>query len=113
VQSASAFAGDIGLSTPLVDRPYGDCTPNQAACLAMPTGEQPERGRSEGPDPVLDLVTFYSQNLGVPRRRDVDHPAVLRGKQQFYEDGCISCHTPKFVTSRRAEGDAQKFQLIW
>jgi CxxC motif-containing protein (DUF1111 family) len=113
VQSASAFSGDIGISTPLVDRPFGDCTPAQAACLAMPTGEQAVRGPSEGPDPVLDLVTFYSQNLGVPRRRDIDEPAVLRGKQQFYDLGCISCHTPKFVTSRSAEGDAQKFQLIW
>ncbi|MEO7223512.1 MAG: di-heme oxidoredictase family protein, partial [Devosia sp.] len=26
VQSASAFSGDIGISTPLVNRPYGDCT---------------------------------------------------------------------------------------
>jgi CxxC motif-containing protein (DUF1111 family) len=113
VQSASAFAGDIGISTPLVNRPYGDCTPAQTACLAMPNGEQPDRGVSEGPDPVLDLVTFYSQNLGVPRRRDIDDPAVLRGKQHFYELGCISCHTPKFVTSRHAPTVAHKFQLIW
>jgi CxxC motif-containing protein (DUF1111 family) len=113
VQSASAFSGDIGISTPLVNRPYGDCTPAQAACLAMPNGEQSERGVSEGPDPVLDLVTFYSQNLGVPRRRDIDDPAVLRGKQQFYALGCISCHTPKYVTSREAIADAHKFQLIW
>ncbi len=113
VQSASAFSGDIGISTPLVNRPHGDCTPAEPACLAMPTGEQAVRGPTEGPDPVLDLVTFYSQNLGVPRRRDVDDPAVLRGKQQFYGLGCIACHTPKFVTSRDAEGDAQKFQLIW
>jgi CxxC motif-containing protein (DUF1111 family) len=113
VQSASAFSGDIGISTPLVNRPYGDCTPSEVACLAMPNGEQADRGVSEGPDPVLDLVTFYSQNLGVPRRRNIDDPAVLRGKQQFYGLGCISCHTPKFVTSRNAEGDAQKFQLIW
>ncbi len=113
VQSASAFSGDIGISTPLVNRPSGDCTPAQAECLAMPTGEQAERGVSEAPDPVLDLVTFYSQNLGVPRRRDIDDPAVLSGKQHFYELGCISCHTPKYVTSREAPTDAHKFQLIW
>jgi len=113
VQSASAFSGDIGISTPLVDRPYGDCTPVQTPCLFLPNGEQAVRGVSEAPDPVLDLVTFYSQNLGVPRRRDIDDAAVLRGKQHFYEAGCIACHTPKFVTSRNAEGDAQKFQLIW
>ncbi|MEO6013219.1 MAG: di-heme oxidoredictase family protein [Devosia sp.] len=113
VQSANAFNGDIGISTPLVDRPHGDCTAAQADCLAMPTGEQAERGVSEAPDPILDLVTFYSENLAVPRRRDIDKPEVLRGKQAFYDLGCVSCHTPKYVTSRAAATDGHKFQLIW
>ena len=113
VQSASAFAGDIGISTPLVNRPHGDCTAAQAVCLEAPTGEQARLGVSEAPDPVLDLVTFYSENVGVPQRRDVDDPGVLRGKQQFYGAGCASCHVPKFVTSRAAPNPAQKFQLIW
>ena len=113
VQSANAFAGDIGISTPLVNLPHGDCTANEAACMDAPTGEQARLGVSEAPDPVLDLVTFYSQNLGVPQRRDVDDPQVLRGKQAFYEAGCISCHTPKFVTSRDAPTEAHQFQLIW
>ena len=69
----------------------------------MPTGEQARLGVSEAPDPILDLVTFYSQNLAVPQRRDIDDPAVLRGKQAFYDAGCIACHTPKFVTSREAD----------
>jgi CxxC motif-containing protein (DUF1111 family) len=112
-QSASAFAGDIGISTPLVNRPYGDCTDAQAKCLEAPTGEQARLGVSEAPDPVLDLVTFYSENVGVPQRRDVSDPQVLRGKQQFYGAGCASCHVPKFVTSRDAPNPAQKFQLIW
>ncbi|MEO6394707.1 MAG: di-heme oxidoredictase family protein [Devosia sp.] len=113
VQSASAFSGDIGISTPLVKRPYGDCTPSESACLAMPNGEQAARGAGEAADPVLDLVTFYSQNLGVPQRRDVGKPEVLRGKSAFYNSRCVSCHAPKFVTSRQAETDAHKFQLIW
>jgi CxxC motif-containing protein (DUF1111 family) len=112
-QSASAFAGDIGISTPLVTLPNGDCTENQPECLAMPTGEQERLGVSEAPNPVLDLVTFYAQTLGVPQRRDVDDPAVLRGKQAFYDAGCASCHMPKFVTSRSAENPALQFQLIW
>ncbi|KKC36576.1 thiol oxidoreductase [Devosia epidermidihirudinis] len=112
-QSAAAFAGDIGISTPLVNKPYGDCTVNQPECFAMPNGEQERLGASEAPDPVLDLVTFYSQTVGVPERRNVDDPAVLRGKQAFYEAGCTSCHTPKFVTSRDAENPAHRFQLIW
>lgn len=112
-QTASAFAADIGISTPLLDRPYGDCTAAQPACLAKPTGEQARLGVSEAPDPVLDLVTSYSQTLGVPARRDPGNAAVLRGKQVFYDSGCTACHTPKFVTSRQAPNPAHKFQLIW
>ncbi|MEO5807818.1 di-heme oxidoredictase family protein [Devosia sp.] len=112
-QSAGAFAGDIGIATPLVNKPYGDCTPNEAACLALPNGVQERLGVGEAPDPVLDLVTFYSQTVGVPERRNIGDPAVLRGKEAFYTLGCTACHTPKFVTSRKAENPAQKFQLIW
>ncbi len=112
-QSADAFAGDIGIATPQVMKPHGDCTAVEAACLAAPTGEQDRLGPSEAPDPVLDLVTFYSQNLGVPQRRDVGDPAVLSGKAAFYGAGCASCHTPKYVTSRDAPTPAHKFQLIW
>ena len=68
----------------------------------MPTGVQARLGDTEAPDPVLDLVTFYSQNLAVPARRDIGKPEVLAGKKVFYELGCASCHTPKFVTRRDA-----------
>lgn len=112
-QSASAFAGDIGISTPDVPRHWGDCTPAQIECLAMPTGVQERLGDTEAPDPVLDLVTFYSENLAVPARRNIDDPQVLKGKQAFYESGCSNCHVPKFVTSRKAANKAHAFQLIW
>jgi len=112
-QAAEAFAGDIGIATPLNNKPYGDCTAAEADCLKLPTGEQAQLGVSEAPDPILDLVTFYSQNLAVPARRDIADPAVLRGKQAFYEAGCTGCHTPKFVTSRDATNEGQRFQLIW
>jgi len=112
-QSAAAFAGDIGISTPLVNLPHGDCTENQPECLALPTGEQERLGPSEAPDPVLDLVTFYAQTLGVPERRDVESPNVLAGKAAFYRAGCASCHVPKFVTSKKADNPVHRFQLIW
>jgi CxxC motif-containing protein (DUF1111 family) len=112
-QSADAFAGDIGISTPLVMKPHGDCTEAEAECLALPTGEQERLGPTEAPDPVLDLVTFYSQNLGVPQRRDAADPQVLAGKAVFYGAGCASCHVPKYVTSRDGENPALRFQLIW
>jgi len=112
-QAADAFAGDIGISTPEEPKHWGDCTAAEAKCLAMPNGVQARLGPVEAPPPVMDLVTFYSQNLAVPARRDLAAPDVLAGKKLFYEIGCVSCHTPKFVTRRDAPKKAQAFQLIW
>ncbi|CRL13230.1 di-heme oxidoreductase family protein [Phaeobacter italicus] len=111
-QSAGAFAGDIGISTPLNPAHWGDCTEAQTACRAAPHGGEDAR-ETEIDQPNMDLVTFYSQNLAVPARRAIEDPAVLRGKEQFYNAGCTSCHTPKFVTHRMDGRDAQSFQLIW
>ncbi|MDO1580736.1 di-heme oxidoredictase family protein [Rhizobium oryzicola] len=112
-QSAGAFSGDMGISTPDRPNPYGDCTAAEAACLAMANGVQQRLGDTEAPDPVLDLVTFYSQHLAVPVRRKVDDPVVLKGKAAFYAAGCASCHVPKYVTRRDTPDPALAFQLIW
>lgn len=111
-QSAEAFAGDIGISNPLIKAGSGECTANQAACITAIHGNDATRGTeidAEG----LRLVTFYSRNLGVPARRDVDDPQVLRGKEVFHATGCASCHTPSFVTHRLTDQPEQSFQLIW
>lgn len=112
-QSASAFAGDLGISTPIFDTPSGDCTTAQADCLAAPNGNSGSPENTEIGAKGLDLVTFYSRNLAVPERRDVDDPQVLRGKEVFYITGCISCHRPKYVTDRLDGQPEQSFQLIW
>ncbi|MGI3168051.1 di-heme oxidoredictase family protein [Pseudooceanicola sp. C21-150M6] len=147
-QSAAAFAGDIGISTPIFDAPWGDCTAAEEACRAAPHGDGRRPGKpvpapaagGEGalpPSPAatppgyfeqekqgarrgtevdaagLDLVTFYSRNLGVPARRDMEAPEVLNGKRVFFEAGCASCHVPKFVTERLDGQPEQSFQLIW
>jgi CxxC motif-containing protein (DUF1111 family) len=112
-QAADAFADDIGISSPKAPRHFGDCTEAEAACLAMANGVQARLGDTEAPDPILDLVTFYSRNLAVPARREVDDPTVLHGKALFHDVGCTSCHTPKFVTRRDAPQPAHQFQLIW
>ncbi len=112
-QSAGAFSGDIGISTSLHPEGAGDCTAAQELCHAAPDGNTDVHDDAEISDAGLELVTFYSSNLGVPARRDVDDPEVLRGKQVFYETGCISCHTPKFVTHRLEGQSEQSFQLIW
>jgi CxxC motif-containing protein (DUF1111 family) len=112
-QSAAAFAGDIGISTPIFDAPWGDCTQAQADCQSAPHGTTGTEELTEINAEGLDLVTFYARNLGVPERRDVDDPRVLRGKQVFYDTGCIACHTPKYVTERLDDQPEQSFQLIW
>lgn len=111
-QSAAAFAGDIGISSPLFPSSAGECTAAQTQCQDAIHGDNDDRGTeidAEG----MDLVTFYSRNLAVPARRGVADPQVLRGKEMFYSTGCTSCHTPSFVTHRLEDQPAQSFQLIW
>ncbi|WP_018235138.1 di-heme oxidoredictase family protein [Ensifer sp. BR816] len=112
-QAADAFAVDIGISTPAFDSGHGDCTKAQGACLTLPTGVQARLGPVEAPDPVLGLVTFYSANLAVPARRKASFPQTLEGKRLFYDAGCPTCHTPKYVTRRDAPHKELAFQLIW
>ncbi len=117
-QSSGAFVGDMGLSTPLHPQGFGECTEAQTACRAARDGASEAQDGVEVSAEALELVVFYARNLAVPARRDVEDPTVLRGKQVFYESGCIACHTPKHVTHRlQTEGaDAlpeQSFQLIW
>jgi CxxC motif-containing protein (DUF1111 family) len=107
-QAAAAFSGDIGISTTLHPEGWGECTAAEAACRVAPDGGTPEAA-----DTVLDLVAFYSRNLAVPARRDLDDPQVLAGKRVFYAAGCPACHTPKFVTDRLEDRPEQSFQLIW
>lgn len=112
-QSAKAFSGDMGLSTPEFPVHSGDCTQTQATCLRSPHGAQAELGEHEVPGRLMDFVAFYSENLAVPERRNVDDPRVLAGKKLFYQSNCIACHVPKYVTRKDARNPAHRFQLIW
>lgn len=111
-QSAAAFSGDIGISSPLFPAGAGECTAAQDLCQNAIHGDGDDRG-TEIDAQGLDLVTFYSRNLAVPVRRGADDPTVLQGKQVFYETGCTSCHTPNYVTHRLKDRPEQSFQLIW
>jgi len=113
-QSAGAFLGDIGLSTPIFSAHSGDCTSAQTLCRRAPHGAGgPAGGTTEVPKAMFDLVVFYSRNLGVPARRSLHDKQVLKGKALFYRSGCIGCHRPKFVTRRLPDRPEQSFQLIW
>ncbi|QLF92323.1 c-type cytochrome [Pseudomonas sp. ABC1] len=104
-QNADAFFNDMGLSTHLFSG--SSCTERQTTCLAMPDGGSPEVS-----DNILDLVTFYTRNLGVPARRDVDAPQVLAGKRLFHQAGCASCHIPTFTTAADAAEPELANQVI-
>ena len=111
-QNADAFWGDIGISNPLFQEPWGACTENQPDCRAAPHGDGDDRVfeiDAEG----MELVNFYTRNLAVPARRGVDDAQVLRGKQVFHEAQCAACHQPAFVTHRLEDRPEQSFQLIW
>lgn len=112
-QTATAFAGDIGISNPLHTAGSGECTDAQTDCTAALHGGNPEQGGFEIDQIGLDLVTFYSKTLAVPARRDVDDPEVLRGRALFFDSGCASCHRPSHVTHRLEGDDPASFQLIW
>ncbi|MEE4819916.1 di-heme oxidoredictase family protein [Pseudomonas alliivorans] len=94
-QNVHAFSGDMGLTTSL--RRFDDCTSTQSDCLAAPNGNGPD-GEPEVSDNILRLVEFYTRNLGVPARRNVDDPQVLAGKSLFFQAGCQQCHVPSFKT---------------
>ena len=94
-QNVHAFSSDMGLTTRLL--PHDECTAAQADCRAMPHGGEPEVS-----DNILASVLFYTRNLAVPARRDVDALEVRRGKQLFVDAGCAKCHTPSFVTAADA-----------
>jgi len=112
LQSAFAFATDMGLSSSIVPYPEGDCTESQAACRAAPDGTGD--GEQEVPDAMLDLVVFYAENLAVPIRRGEADDTVLRGKGLFHGIGCTGCHTPKYVTAETDDvAPHLRRQLIW
>ncbi|MFO2462548.1 c-type cytochrome [Pseudomonas sp. 15FMM2] len=108
-QNVHAFSGDMGLTTQL--RPFDDCTDAQVACKQAPNGNG-ENGEQEVSENILRLVLFYTRNLAVPARRDVDGQQVLAGKTLFYQAGCQSCHTPSFTTSSNAAEPELANQVI-
>ena len=90
-QVASAFAGDIGITSNFFTQQ--PCTDQQVECLEAPTGGEPEIK-----DEFLDFVTFYSKTLAVPARRNVNDEDVQRGEQIFRDLGCNVCHVEKLYT---------------
>ncbi len=91
-QVASAFHGDMGLTTSLF--PDNDCPDPQQDCQNAFNG-----GTPEVTDLQLERVLFYQRTLGVPIRRNAKDPNVLAGKVLFNDLQCIQCHRTKYTAN--------------
>ncbi len=101
-QTASAFRGDIGITSDLCREE--NTTAGQLAAMeasdvppAALTSEDPEIGEK-----TLDRVTTYLRTLAPPARRNHADPEVLRGKALFASLNCTACHTPTLRTAADA-----------
>lgn len=104
-QTAAAFLGDLGLTSPLF--PEENCPDPQTECRAASSGGSPEL-----PAVRLRVTSAYVRLLGVPARRDPDAPQVLAGRSLFRAIGCASCHRPSLETGDSVEPELAH-QTIW
>ena len=95
-QAASAFNGDIGITTGLF--PSQNCATAQSDCADVIHGGIPEIS-----DDDLLKVVLYTQTLAVPAQRNADDPAVVRGAELFRQAECNSCHTETLTTGIHPE----------
>ena len=102
-QSAGAYNGDMGITTPVFPAenceaylPIAECAPHAP----------------EVNDSVLAAVAFYVRTLGVPARRRINDPQVRLGEAIFTAIGCANCHIPTLQTGVLAGVPAVSNQLI-
>ena len=104
-QTAGAFLGDIGITSPLF--PEENCPEAQRECLETLNGGSPEI-----PHERFAKVVFYTQTLAVPAMRNIDDPQVARGARLFAKAGCNACHTQSHTTGEHPIG-AVSHQTIY
>lgn len=97
-QSASAFHGDIGITSSI--HPQEALTESQLAKM-QDVYFDPE---PELDEKTLGRVVLYQQTLAPPGRRNWQNQEVLRGKALFAEANCIACHTPEWQTAAEVPG---------
>jgi len=101
-QASGAYRGDMGVTNSLfIGEP---CTDQQIACTAFAEQETAQASEPDIIDRQLALVEFYTKVLGVPARRGFDRNSqtwdseIVAGRQLFFDNGCVDCHTPRHVT---------------
>ena len=111
-QTADAFYNDMGLSNKLYNNPF-NCTSKQEDCNRAISGNSEEHDNLEVSSDQLDLVTFYSSQLGVPARRNLNAVNVKKGKEIFFALNCNSCHVSSFETDNSGIHANLKNQIIY
>lgn len=104
-QSAGAFHGDLGITSPLFAST--PCTTTQTNCATAPDGGKPEINQE-----LMDMVSFYASLLAVPARREVNDPEVLKGERLFTQAHCSACHIPELKTGVRPDFPELEHQNI-
>lgn len=100
-QAAGAFAGDMGITSPL--KPETDCTAAQTACLAAEDGADATGDGYEVSQDNLDAVAHFLWHQGVPAaRRTPGDPQIEKGAALFHSVGCESCHRETLRTEANA-----------
>lgn len=98
-QNQGAFLGDMGITSPLFPSEGCESASTQySACVSEGSGNN---GHSEGTEInkiSIDFITFYTQTVGVPARRNWSSTEVKNGKRIFSEIGCSYCHIPVMKT---------------
>lgn len=61
----------------------------------------------------MEDVDLYMQSLGVPARRNVNDPQVIRGEQNFYKAKCHLCHVTTLHTKPRGSVLLNGTRLPW
>ena len=100
-QTAGAFLGDIGITTPLF--PLENHTARQRIEARKATGGDPEAS-----DKIFQAVALYARSLAVPAARANGDPQVVRGRQLFAAARCGACHMPEMVTGESAQPEFTK-----
>ena len=92
-QTAAAFLGDIGITSPLF--PRHDCGDSQRVCTDA-DGGKPELVQQD-----IVAVAAYLRVLSPPARRIGD--GITVGEKLFQDTGCALCHRPSLGTAKADE----------
>ncbi len=102
-QSAAAYNNDMGITNPIFTKEssFGQLQYDKL-------NDDPEIDMN-----TLKVAAFYTQSLGVPKRRNWADAEVRQGKTLFTKIQCDACHKPKFVTGQHPEYPFLSNQTIY